>query len=1105
MDNVSFSLCRSAKFWQTAVTGAMMFGFVVNATAGVIATTPLSAYPVGPHYILVVLDTSNKMDQAVTSGTNGGSNNATSKSAVARQAIIDDLISAYTGQPMINLGLMTYGGSDSTHSPPSLQSGFLQSDGTVSATPVTSFAAWYYNAPYSGMGYLQVPVKSLDSTQASTLKQKLACNVPGNAASCSSNGAPNAGTTPLPGVLTSANTYLKSPPLSSNEGGGNASGSVPAYCGDGITTSYKTVIVLNGSLPDTSTNGTLYSADLTYAKNTGNDPKTYDPAVAAASVLGGDTTHTYPFFVGFTSAAGTARTSQTVSAVGTIDELAMKGLHSADAAAAYTTDKASLDAALNNIMSLVTYGVPFVPSGASSSSSSATASNAPGWQASTLIYQAVFSPGNWYGDLNAYEIDPSTGKLKNSGLPVWRASDTMGNNTRYIYSYDPSKSTSKGIDFTWSNLNTTGGTGQQWLLGYNFDSAKWSGLSTTDKNTLGTNLVTYLKGDMTFDTKSDATRYFLPGNKSLQKVRARSGMIGDFANSDPLFVGSDDYAYDLLPEGAPQASVQSYASFLQATAVRKRVVYVGGNDGMLHAFNAGSYIAKTASNPAHFDNGDGTELFAYVPNSVIGPAMANLAKAPRPYFSHYYLVDGSPSVGDAYLPGTYPSSPWRTVLLGTTGAGARGVFALDVTDPDPTDASNPNHFSASKVLWEISDGDSLSATVAMGSGETSDAPKIHGDLGYTLSKPSLVRLNDGHWGALVANGYNSGNGHAVLFIFNVDTGKLLAKIDAGTVNSATNGLSTPTAIDIDDNRTADYVYAGDLTGNLWKFDISSTDNTKWGIANGGKPLFVACASTTTPCAFGNRQPITTKPALGALGSGQNGIAMLYFGTGKYFELYDNYVPVSPSPQVQTFYGLLDNGSIIADDSSSNAGRKGLIQQTIDPSNPNGVASGGNTLRTTSENSVNYASGIRGWYMDLPALGERVIATATVLPQTGRVVFETLIPASSSSTVLGSCQIGGDSWIMELSALDGKHLAGAPWDLNKDGVFDKGDYVNGQVPAGLKSSIGIVKSPAIISDGTTETKVFIGSGNPLTNSTIATVPESTNLPTVSGRVSWGQPQ
>ena len=290
----------------------------------------------------------------------------------------------------------------------------------------------------------------------------------------------------------------------------------------------------------------------------------------------------------------------------------------------------------------------------------------------------------------------------------------------HIYTYN-STTTPKGVLFACANLTA----GQKVELGI-VDCN-----SSTDQGVWRLN---YIRGDASHEESN-------PNRKDTETIRSGTNLIfrnrtyldritgttntpdpwvlGDIVDSDPVYVGNEDYGYDKLigTEGA------TYKTFVTSNASRRKMIYVGANDGMLHGFDAST---------------SGDEVFAYVPNAVY----SGLTQLTSPSYTHQYMVDGSPRVADAYFGGA-----WHTLLVSTTGAGGHSVFGLDVTDP--------SSFDGSKVLWEISDTDS-----PVTSDRTTDTNTIRGfgnNLGYTLPQPSIVKMQDGSWAAIVANGYASNN------------------------------------------------------------------------------------------------------------------------------------------------------------------------------------------------------------------------------------------------------------------------------------------------------------------------------------------------------------
>lgn len=500
--------------------------------------------------------------------------------------------------------------------------------------------------------------------------------------------------------------------------------------------------------------------------------------------------------------------------------------------------------------------------------------------------------------------------------------------------------------------------------------------------------------------------------------RSRPSWIGDIVNSDPFYLGVSDSGYDGLPGTTDGKS--SYLEFRGTTASRTKTLFFGANDGMLHALNGLT----------------GQELFAYVPAGLY----ATLPQLMTTNYDHRYYVDGDPTVGDAYFALGSANAAWHSVLIGTTAAGGSSVFALDVTDPTA--------FSADKVLWEITPKTRCSSDPA-----DTTQPGCFADLGYTFGKGTVGRMQDGTWVAIFANGYESATRKAVLYIVNVATGVLIKKIETcGSTDSSClagyNGLSSPTVI-FDSNRTIIAAYAGDLKGNLWKFDLSSKSASEWVVAYDA-PLFTAVNGDDIP------QSITAPLEVGFNSVGGY---MIYFGTGKYYEVGDN--AVGSSPAVQSFYGVWDNGSTIS-------GRSVLQQQTILAEVGLGTVITDasvaakqpfNSLRGVSNATFTYSATKRGWYIDLVspangAEGERVVNQAKL--RSGNITFTTMIPLGDA------CTGGGRSWAMELDALSGGRTTSAVFDINGDGQFSTTDYLqlpNGSfIPASGLGFSGIISRP-----------------------------------------------
>ena len=652
-------------------------------------------------------------------------------------------------------------------------------------------------------------------------------------------------------------------------------------------------------------------------------------------------------------------------------------------------------------------------------SSSAIAVNSTRLDSNTFIYQAQFNSANWTGEVLAFKINANG----NVGVQQWQASTQIpafGSRTIYTWDETANSGAGGGINFQWSSLNTA----EQNLLNLNISAVN-------DGN--GSLRTSYFQGDQSHEQSSAGI------------FRTRSPtVLGDIVDSNPQYVGTEDFGFNTA--GIPEGS--SYGAFLATKSSRTPMLYVGANDGMMHGFNATT----------------GAEVFDYVPRGVY----PNLSALTDPLYVHQFYVDGSPVSVDAYVGGA-----WKSLLVGTTGAGAKEVYLLDVTNPTSTSTAN--------VLWDYDGVDGLT---------TADA-----DMGYTINEPTIVRMHDGNWYALFGNGYNSTNQKAVIYLYNINT-KTLYKFSTGVGSAGTpNGMSSPNPVDFDADRVTDAIYAGDLLGNIWKLDVSSSNPSNWKFFTYGNgatptPLFTAKDSS------GNVQPITDRPQVGLNANEQ---VMVFFGTGTYFLTGDN--TVGSTPPVMSFYGLIDDKGNTSTDTVS---RSNLEQQLILAQ----TSQNGTNFRITTANPV--SSSQQGWYLDLltpplpgTAQGERVVSDAVL--DNGRVVFTTLIPQGNA------CQFGGISWLMELDETTGAQLTESPFDTNGDGQVNNNDFitvtytdehgntVTKSVPvSGQQSNVGIIKTPGIISAGQLQYKYYSGS-----TGAIGMTTESGN--TNSQRLSWQQLQ
>lgn len=546
----------------------------------------------------------------------------------------------------------------------------------------------------------------------------------------------------------------------------------------------------------------------------------------------------------------------------------------------------------------------------------------------------------------------------------------------------------------------------------------------------------YLRGDGSREDQNVATG--VPQFRNRPQAPTRN-VLGDIVSSAPMFVGRPPFMYPDLLESQP------YSAFVTAQDTRLQMVYAGANDGMLHGFDART----------------GVERLAFIPQAVF----ANLHELTDPAYSHRYYVDGPPTMGDVFYGGA-----WRTLLVGGLNKGGRSIYALDITNP----ASFSEAGAASIFRWEFMDA---------------------ADLGYTYSRPALVRLHNGRWAAVFGNGYNSVTGRAMLFIVDAETGALIRKIDTG-YGTGGNGMSTPAAVDLNGDSIVDYVFAGDLAGNMWKFNLNNADPAAWDVAyrtaGVAEPLYVARDPG------GARQPITSRPEVGrgARGSGM----VVLFGTGKFLELIDK----TPT-QTQTFYGIYDRHTLtnadIVGGRADLTSQEIIVEDTFSFTAPDG-SSISIPLRVTTDNFV----GNRGWFLDLlsppnpPGVFRGEMQVSDSILRSGRIIFTTVIPDPDP------CVSGGTSWLMELDGLTGSRLQATPFDLNRDGEFDSRDLVTIDLPdgtrievpvSGLQSEVGITPKPGILSGETAEYKYTPG-----TTGNIQVTVENPGA-NATGRQSWRQ--
>lgn len=610
------------------------------------------------------------------------------------------------------------------------------------------------------------------------------------------------------------------------------------------------------------------------------------------------------------------------------------------------------------------------------------------------IYRSQFVSGVWTGDVISQSID-STATIDPD--PVWTASAALADKLdagtpREIITYN--HTSKRGVPFRWPAdelLPTADELDFAQMLHLRRDP------TTEVLDTKGQNRLNYIRGE------------------TITGFRDRTSPLGDIINSSPVLVAAPGAFYpDNWGTDAPENDVP-YSEFRSDNSDRRRMVYVGANDGMLHGFNAGLW------NGTEWAGDDGNEVFAYIPSQVY-PRLSQLTD---PEYAHKYYVDATPRAADVFI-----NNEWRTVLIGTLGQGGQGIYALDITDPDEITEEN----AAESVLWEVTDND-----VAR--------------IGFMHASPVIARMANDKWVAIVGNGYNNsqlreghrrGSGQTALLIIDIESGDVTRVLGSAEDNCkgtrlTPNAMAEPTAIDFDGDNIIDSIYAGDLYGCVYHFDVSSDDPTQW---TEGEVIHRAVDDN------GNRQAITSAVSVGSHPSG-NGV-LVYFGTGKYLEPGDQ-----RSIKSSRMYAIWDRPDTDTADLTRIAAGN-MLQQSISLEATFGFDTDGDGLdddyvdtRTSTDEPIDWDIH-EGWYMNLEyqtPLGEQILS-APVL-RDGNIIISTHIPSGDE------CVPGQDGWLMVLSAVNGGMVDPGLIDLDGDRRFNEPSI------SGLRNKINPFASPTVV--------------------------------------------
>ncbi len=467
----------------------------------------------------------------------------------------------------------------------------------------------------------------------------------------------------------------------------------------------------------------------------------------------------------------------------------------------------------------------------------------------------------------------------------------------------------------------------------------------------------------TYSCTADNAAAYICGDRSNEGAtasdyRVRGGILGDIVHSRPTYVGPPKAGY----------TIDNYPSGISAS--RAGQVYVGANDGMLHAINA---------NPASSDYGK--EAWAFIP-SALNNGLSDLTPAGNDT-SHKYSVDGPITVADIYDSTT---SSWKTLLVGGLGAGGRGFYALDVTDPAAADASAV----AAKFLWEW---------------DTSDSAHM----GYSYGKPIIARVNNAGtptWTVIIANGYDnfdnstgSGDGKARIYVLNALTGALIDELAVGVAGS--NGLSSPVALDANEDLTIDAVYAGDLAGTLWKFDFSNAASLS------------ATALLKTTDSAGKSQAIIAAPDI-AKHPTQAGY-MVYVGTSG----LPTSAGMSSGAAIQSVYGIRDHSGLasIINDTDEVTRRSTLLAQTLSSITSDWLG--------VTNNSIDWSSH-EGWYVDLLNAHQHILTAPLVRDSRLQLMVNDLTTGATAG------------WLTQVSYTHGGEPLETIYDRDGNGILSAED-------------------------------------------------------------------
>jgi hypothetical protein len=622
----------------------------------------------------------------------------------------------------------------------------------------------------------------------------------------------------------------------------------------------------------------------------------------------------------------------------------------------------------------------------------------------TIAYRAIFHTTDWTSSIEAYRVE--TGSEGNSSINAFWDSDNLlpVHQQRNIMTITPQAASSTSepslgpILFLWNQLQNV----EAMIPGINASVVAW------------------IRGDR-YQELSNGGRY-----------RDRDRVLGDIVHTKAAVL-------PVIPDQLyPDPDYRGFIDQMAQTRTHP-IIFFGGNDGFLHGFTGSSF--------------NGEEVFALAPWTLL-PDLVQLTE--RGY-RHRFFFDGPLTLIDAKLGDDTEQNPWRSILLATFGAGAKGLIALDVTDPRKFEMRTQQDLE-DIFLWEINP---TTSTVL----ENSTSP--YAAIGHLLSSPSIVRTRNSDlsetWYAVTGNGIGADSNQSMVYIIDLKSGRLDHSVSLSP--GVESGITSVTPVDLDHDSYVDRLYAADLSGKVWRLDWN-TDRAQFEnyYHSDGNPVpLFSATGIAQSTGHDLSQPIVSGFEVGQIsGKGYEDGVILYFGTGKFYDYGDLVTENAASKPVNSVYALWDSGS------GGNLNRDRLVNHDLIEER-----SGDTTFRFIDGRAPLYTNdGEHGWVLDLRGHYEQVLHAPKLIH--GRIQFTTLENTERHSD---PCTATPNGWTMEADAITGQNPPSPVFDLNLDGELDSQDYTQGDVaPSGIKPGSGSVSPPAIVQIGEGDNTVLIRLGN-----------------------------